>query len=224
MRILVAEDNKDISKAVVTLLQKNGYSVDAVYNGTDALDYAVNGDYDGIILDIMMPGYDGIQVLLRLRQQNNTVPVLMLTAKAEISDRVLGLDSGADDYLPKPFAAAELLSRIRAMLRRRSNYQPDVINVGGVSLQRDTMELSYAGKTSRLVLREFQVLEMLMDNLGRITTTDILMERIWGWDSNVEVNIVWVTVSNIRKKLMSIGAPLTVRAVRGVGYQLEGMR
>lgn len=223
MRILVAEDNKDISKAVVTLLQKNGYSVDAVYNGTDALDYAVNGDYDGIILDIMMPGYDGIQVLLRLRQQNITVPVLMLTAKAEISDRVLGLDSGADDYLPKPFAAAELLSRIRAMLRRRSNYQPDVINVGGVSLQRDTMELSYAGKTSRLVLREFQVLEMLMDNLGRITTTDILMERIWGWDSNVEVNIVWVTVSNIRKKLMSIGAPLTVRAVRGVGYQLEGM-
>ena len=148
MRILVAEDNKDISKAVVTLLQKNGYSVDAVYNGTDALDYAVNGDYDGIILDIMMPGYDGIQVLLRLRQQNITVPVLMLTAKAEISDRVLGLDSGADDYLPKPFAAAELLSRIRAMLRRRSNYQPDVINVGGVSLQRDTMELSYAGKTS----------------------------------------------------------------------------
>lgn len=224
MRILVAEDNKDISKAVVTLLQKNGYSVDAVYNGTDALDYAVNGDYDGIILDIMMPGYDGIQVLLRLRQQNITVPVLMLTAKAEISDRVLGLDSGADDYLPKPFAAAELLSRIRAMLRRRSNYQPDVINVGGVSLQRDTMELSYAGKTSRLVLREFQVLEMLMDNLGRITTTDILMERIWGWDSNVEVNIVWVTVSNIRKKLMSIGAPLTIRAVRGVGYQLEGMR
>lgn len=224
MRILVAKDNKDISKAVVTLLQKNGYSVDAVYNGTDALDYAVNGDYDGIILDIMMPGYDGIQVLLRLRQQKITVPVLMLTAKAEISDRVLGLDSGADDYLPKPFAAAELLSRIRAMLRRRSNYQPDVINVGGVSLQRDTMELSYAGKTSRLVLREFQVLEMLMDNLGRITTTDILMERIWGWDSNVEVNIVWVTVSNIRKKLMSIGAPLTVRAVRGVGYQLEGMR
>ena len=224
MRLLVAEDNKDISKAVVTLLQKNGYSVDAVYNGTDALDYAVNGDYDGIILDIMMPGYDGIQVLLRLRQQNITVPVLMLTAKAEISDRVLGLDSGADDYLPKPFAAAELLSRIRAMLRRRSNYQPDVINVGGASLQRDTMELSYAGKTSRLVLREFQVLEMLMDNLGRITTTDILMERIWGWDSNVEVNIVWVTVSNIRKKLMSIGAPLTVRAVRGVGYKLEGMR
>lgn len=223
MRLLVAEDNKDISKAVVTLLQKNGYSVDAVYNGTDALDYAVNGDYDGIILDIMMPGCDGIQVLQRLRQQNITVPVLMLTAKAEISDRVLGLDSGADDYLPKPFAAAELLSRIRAMLRRRSNYQPDAITVGGVTLQRDTMEISYAGRTSRLVLREFQVLEMLMDNLGRITTTEILMERIWGWDSNVEVNIVWVTVSNIRKKLLSIGAPLTVRAVRGVGYQLEGM-
>lgn len=223
MRLLVAEDNKDISKAVVTLLQKNGYSVDAVYNGTDALDYAVNGDYDGIILDIMMPGCDGIQVLQRLRQQNITVPVLMLTAKAEISDRVLGLDSGADDYLPKPFAAAELLSRIRAMLRRRSNYQPDAITVGGVTLQRDTMEISYAGRTSRLVLREFQVLEMLMDNLGRITTTEILMERIWGWDSNVEMNIVWVTVSNIRKKLLSIGAPLTVRAVRGVGYQLEGM-
>lgn len=221
MRLLIAEDNRDISKALVTVLEKNNYSVDAVYDGNDAYSYALSEAYDGIILDIMMPGYDGMEVLTRLRRQNITTPVIMLTAKGELSDRVAGLDAGADDYLPKPFAISELLSRVRAMLRRRSDYQPDIVEAKGLKFNRGTLEIEYKGAKCRLVTREFQVFEMLMDNIGRILTTELLMERIWGWDSDVEVNVVWVTVSNIRKKLQSIHAPLTIRSVRGVGYQLE---
>lgn len=220
MRILLAEDNRDIAKALVTLLEKNGYMVDAVYDGGDALEYALSGNYDGILLDVMMPVYDGMEVLARLRRAKITTPVLMLTAKAEIEDRVAGLDAGADDYLPKPFAVSELLARIRAMLRRR-DFQPDILEVNGVKLNKGTMELSYRGESVRLVLREFQVAQMLMENSGNILSTDSLMEHIWGWDSDVEMNTVWVTVSNIRKKLQSIHAPLGVRAVRGVGYTLE---
>ncbi len=221
MRLLIAEDNKDISKALTILLEKNNYGVDAVYNGNDALDYALTDNYDGIILDIMMPGYDGIEVLQKLRQAGNSTPVLMLTAKGELSDRVAGLDAGADDYLPKPFAVSELLARVRAMLRRRSDYQPDLLEVDGVQLDKRRMEISYQKQFVRLVTREFQVMEMLMENIGQIISTDTMMEHIWGWDSEVEVNIVWVTVSNIRKKLQQISAPLNIRAVRGVGYRLE---
>lgn len=221
MRLLIAEDNKDISKALVTLLEKNSYCVDAVYNGNDALDYALTDNYDGIILDIMMPGYDGIQVLKMLREKHITAPVLMLTAKGELEDRITGLDAGADDYLPKPFAISELLARLRAMLRRRSDFQPDIVQLGNVKLNKGTMELEYNGKLVRLVTREYQVFEMLVENVGQIISTDTLMEHIWGWDSDVEVNIVWVTISNIRKKLLSMDAPLSIRAVRGIGYQLE---
>ncbi len=221
MRLLIAEDNRDISKALVTLLEKNAYCVDAVYNGTDALDFCLTGNYDGILLDIMMPGRDGLEVLKQLRQSGITTPVLMLTAKGELDDRVAGLDAGADDYLPKPFAVSELLARVRAMLRRRNDFQPDLLEVGSVQLNKGTMEICCGGRRVRLVTREFQVFSMLMENVGQILTTDTFMQRIWGWDSEVEVNIVWVTISNIRKKLQSIHAPLNIRAVRGVGYQLE---
>jgi len=221
MKLLIAEDNKDISKALVVLFEKQGYSVEAVFNGNDALDYAEFGNYDGIILDIMMPGMDGIEVLRCLRQKNITTPVLMLTAKGELNDRVIGLDAGADDYLPKPFAAAELISRVRAMLRRRSDYQPDVLEIKGVALNKGSLELSFQNQTIRLVNREFQVLEILMENMGQIITTDSFMDRVWGWDSEVEVNVVWVTISNLRKKFTALKAPLSIRAVRGVGYILE---
>jgi len=221
MKLLIAEDNKDISKALVVLFEKQGYSVEAVFNGNDALDYAEFGNYDGIILDIMMPGMDGIEVLRCLRQKNITTPVLMLTAKGELNDRVIGLDAGADDYLPKPFAAAELISRVRAMLRRRSDYQPDVLEIKGVALNKGSLELSFQNQAIRLVNREFQVLEILMENMGQIITTDSFMDRVWGWDSEVEVNVVWVTISNLRKKFTALKAPLSIRAVRGVGYILE---
>lgn len=221
MRLLIAEDNADIRKPVTALLTRQGYVVDGVDNGTDALDYALTGNYDGIILDIMMPGKDGITVLRELRQNKLTTPVLMLTAKAEVEDRVLGLDAGADDYLPKPFAMAELLARLRAMLRRRSDFQPDILEIHETQLNKGTMEVSFRGSTVRLVTREYQVLEMLMENFGKIVTTDSLMEHIWGWDSDVEVNIVWVTVSTLRKKLVRIQTPLFIRAVRGMGYKME---
>jgi len=145
----------------------------------------------------------------------------MLTAKGELNDRVIGLDAGADDYLPKPFAAAELISRVRAMLRRRSDYQPDVLEIKGVALNKGSLELSFQNQTIRLVNREFQVLEILMENMGQIITTDSFMDRVWGWDSEVEVNVVWVTISNLRKKFTALKAPLSIRAVRGVGYILE---
>lgn len=221
MRILIAEDEIDIADALVMIMQKNNYCADAVYNGKDALEHAQSGNYDAVILDIMMPEMDGIEVLTEIRKQGNSVPVLLLTAKGELSDRVLGLDSGADDYLPKPFSVSELMARVRAMLRRRSDYQPDITTINNVSLNKSTMEIQFNGKSIRLVAREFQVLETLMDNAKRIITTDFLMEHIWGWDSNAEISIVWVTVSSIRKKLAEINAPINIRTVRGVGYALE---
>lgn len=221
MRILIAEDETDIADALVAIMQKNNYCADSVNNGNDALEYAQSGNYDAVILDIMMPGMDGIEVLTELRKSGNKIPVLLLTAKSELSDRVHGLDCGADDYLPKPFAVSELMARVRAMLRRRSDYQPDIIPVNNVMLNKSTMEIEYKSAGIRLVAREFQVLEVLMDNVKRIMTTDYLMEHIWGWDSNVDVSIVWVTISGIRKKLAEIDAPLSIKTIRGVGYVLE---
>lgn len=221
MKLLIAEDNRDISKALVTLLEKNSYTAEAVYNGRDALDYALSGNYDGIILDIMMPVYDGIEVLKILRQKKITTPVLLLSAKGELNDRVAGLDAGADDYVTKPFAISELLSRVRAMLRRRNNYQPDILEIKGVKLNRGTLEIEHNNAAVRLVTREFQVFEILMENVGQIISTDTFIDRIWGFDSDVEINIVWVTISNIRKKLQTINAPINIRSVRGIGYQLE---
>lgn len=221
MRLLVVEDNPDISKALVTILKKSNYSVDAVYCGVDALEYSMSGNYDGMILDIMIPEPDGIEVLRSLRAKGIAVPVLILTAKSEVDDRVNGLDAGADDYLQKPFAMSELLARVRAMLRRKGEFTPDIMMVGETTLNKGSFELEYHGNTVRLVNKEYQMLEMLMNHAGNIITTEQFMERIWGWDSEVEVSIIWVYISNIRKKILSISAPLEIRAVRGVGYYLE---
>ena len=221
MRLLIAEDDRDIVKALTALFEHNNYSVDAVYNGNDGYDYAVEGNYDGIILDIMMPGMDGLEVLRALRGAGVRTPVLLLTAKADVDDRVNGLDAGADDYLPKPFAASELLARVRAMLRRRENYRDDILEFVGLTLSPATFELSFQGGSIRLVSREFQMLQLLMQSPGTVISTDRFMEQIWGWDSDVEVSIVWVYVSNLRKKIDKLGAPVNIRAVRGVGYCLE---
>lgn len=221
MKLLFAEDDRDISRAVSTVLKSQKYTVDTVFTGTDAYTYASAGQYDGIILDIMMPGMDGLEVLRRLRREGVQTPVLLLTAKAELEDRVAGLDSGADDYLPKPFAVSELLARIRAMLRRKGDFTPDILTFGGLELNRSTFEIGFSGKTVSLVAREYQVFERLMERAGSIITTDSLMEQVWGWDSEVEVSIVWVTISNLRKKLAAIEAPVEIHAVRGVGYKLE---
>ncbi len=221
MRLLIAEDDKDIVKALTALFEHNHYSIDAVFNGNDAYDYATEGAYDGIILDIMMPGMDGLEVLKALRSAGVNTPVLLLTAKGEVEDRVCGLDAGADDYLPKPFAASELLARVRAMLRRKENYQNDTLEFEGLSLNLSTFELSFGSQSIRLVSREFQMLQLLMQTPGVVISTEQFMERIWGWESNVEISIVWVYISNLRKKFDRLGAPVSIKAVRGVGYCLE---
>lgn len=221
MRLLIAEDDRDIVKALTALFEHNNYSVDAVYNGNDGYDYAAAGNYDGIILDIMMPGMDGLEVLRALRGSGVRTPVLLLTARGDVEDKVNGLDAGADDYLPKPFAASELLARVRAMLRRRENYQDEILEFHGLSLNLATFELSFQDRNLRLVSREFQMLQLLMQSPGTVISTEQFMERIWGWDSDVEVSIVWVYVSNLRKKFDKLGAPVNIKAVRGVGYCLE---
>ncbi|MFV0379545.1 MAG: response regulator transcription factor [Anaerorhabdus sp.] len=221
MRLLLAEDEKALSEALVEILKLNHFSVDAVYNGQDALEYLETGNYDGVILDIMMPKVDGIMVLKTIRAKGNKIPVLMLSAKGEIDDRVLGLDSGADDYLIKPFATKELLSRIRVMTRRERDVTESVLRLGNIALNRVTFEISSAKGSYRLANKEFQVLEMLMNSNGKFITTEQFMERIWGYDSESEINVVWAHISYVRKKLALLEADVKISAVRSMGYALE---
>ncbi len=221
MRLLYAEDEKSLARAVSTILEKNNYAVDVVGDGVSALDYLETGNYDGAILDVMMPKLDGFEVLRRMRARGDRTPVLLLTAKAEIDDRVTGLDSGANDYLTKPFDMKELLARIRAMTRVLS-VQPDkTIRFGKVTLDCAGYELSGPGGSCRLAGKEFQMMEMLMRNPRQLISTETLMDRIWGFDSEAELNIVWVYISTLRKKLKSIDADVEIKAQRGLGYYLE---
>lgn len=221
MRLLLAEDERDLSKALCAVLKHNNYSVDAVYNGNDALDYSLCENYDGIILDLMMPGKNGLEVLEQLREKEISTPVLILTAKAEVEDKILGLDKGADDYLTKPFAMGELLARIRAMTRRKTEFSPNILKLGNLTLNRETFELSSESGSFRLGNKEFQMIEMLMDNPNRLISTEKFMERIWGFDTEAEINVVWVYISYLRKKLSALSANLRIKATRGVGYTLE---
>ncbi|NMM62642.1 response regulator transcription factor [Clostridium sp. P21] len=221
MRILLAEDEKELSNALVAILKHNNYSVDAVYDGSDALEYGLSENYDVVILDIMMPKMNGLEVLENLRKRGIHMPILMLTAKTEIEDRILGLDTGADDYLNKPFAMGELLARIRAMTRRKSEFTPNLIKVGNISLNKENYELSNEKSSLRLGNKEFQMLEMLMNNPKCLISTEQFLERIWGYDAEAEVNVVWVYISYLRKKLASLNANVKIKAGRGVGYTLE---
>lgn len=221
MRLLLAEDEKALSDALVEILQHNHFSIDAVYNGEDAIEYLGTGNYDGVILDIMMPKVDGITVLKTIRSQGNKTPVIMLTAKGEIDDRVLGLDCGADDYLTKPFSTKELLARIRVMTRRERDVTESELRVGNIILNRLTFELSTSKGSYRLANREYQILEMLMNNVGRYISTEQFMERIWGYDSESEINVVWAHISYVRKKLVLLDADVEIKVARGLGYSLE---
>lgn len=221
MKLLVAEDDPKLLKSLVHILEHNRFSVDGVSNGDDALEYGQTGEYDGLILDIMMPGLDGLQVLQTLRRNGIKTPALFLTARTEISQRVEGLDAGADDYLPKPFSTAELLARIRAMLRRKDTYLPDLLSIGSVTLNRSTYQLVFQDKIQTLSGKEFQILEMMMQAPGTIIPTDRFITHLWGWDTNVDTSVVWVHISNLRKKISGIGAPIEIRFVRNAGYVLE---
>lgn len=221
MRLLIAEDDPKLLKSLLRIFELNNFSADGVSNGNDALAYAQNDTYDGLILDIMMPGMDGISVLQELRKQNITTPALFLTARTEVSQRVEGLEAGADDYLPKPFATSELLARVRAMLRRKDNYIPDLLAYKDVILNRSTYQISYRDSVQVLGGKEFQIMEQLMQQPKSIVSTETLMTRIWGWDAEVDTSVVWVHISNLRKKIAAIHAPLEIRFVRNAGYVLE---
>ncbi len=221
MRLLLAEDERSLSRAVVTILEKNNYSVDAVYDGEAALEYLESGNYDGVVLDIMMPRMDGLTVLRTLRERGSTIPVLMLTAKSEVDDKVKGLDTGANDYLTKPFATKELLARIRAMTRNQTAQPTSQLTMGNITLDQATFELSSPTGSFRLANKEYQMLEMMMRNPRQLISAERFMERIWGYDSDAEINVVWVYISYLRKKLAALHADIQIRASRNVGYALE---
>lgn len=221
MRLLLAEDEKELSRALTTILERNNYSVDAVYDGEEALAYLNSNNYDGAILDIMMPRMDGLTLLKTIRRQGNTIPVLFLTAKSEIDDKVEGLDAGANDYLTKPFAAKELLARIRAMTRESTAAINSSLHMGNLSLDLASFTLSSPSGSFRLANKEFQMLEMLLGNPGQLIPSERFLERIWGYDSEVEINVVWVYISYLRKKLNALDANVQIKAARNAGYFLE---
>lgn len=221
MRILLCEDEKSLSKALKIILEKNNYSVDCVYNGKEALEYLQADNYDAVIMDVMMPIMDGITALKAIRAGGNGIPLLMLTAKAEIDDKVLGLDSGADYYLTKPFDTKELLAALRAITRCTTPAHNTKISYGNITLDRATFELSSAKGNFRLANKEFQMMEMLISNPHNIISAERFMEKIWGFDSETEVNVVWVYISYLRKKLLALGADVTIKASRNIGYSLE---
>lgn len=221
MRLLLAEDVRELSNAIAAVLKHNHYMVDPVFNGEDALNSGLTENYDGIILDIMMPKSDGLEVLSQLRKQGITTPVLILTAKSEVEDRITGLDKGANDYLTKPFSTGELLARIRAMIRRKDELTPKIIQCGNIYLMRDNFELSGNGSSFRIGNKEFQMMELLMNNLNRLISTEQFMERVWEHETETEINVVWVYISYLRKKLASLNANIEIRVVHGEGYRLE---
>ena len=221
MRLLIAEDDPKLLKSLVHIFETNHYVVDGVSDGSLAFDYASSGEYDGLVLDIMMPGIDGINLLKKLRKDGVTTPALFLTAKTETYQKIEGLDAGADDYLPKPFATSELLARVRAMLRRKDNFVPDLLRFGDLVLNRSTYEIAYNGMAQSLSGKEFQVMEILMQQPGMIVTAEQLITHIWGWETDVDTSVVWVHISNIRKKLDALSAPVAIRFVRNAGYILE---
>lgn len=194
MRLLIAEDEQDLAEALGIFFDKNQFTVDVVYDGQSAYDYALTGNYDAIILDVMMPKMNGIDVLQRIRENGIQIPVMMLTAKAEKDDRITGFNSGADDYLPKPFEPDELICRVRAMLRRGGEYHATVLSFGDVQLDCGSNQLICGEKSVSLSSREFQVMELFLRNPQVVFSADRIMERVWGWDSDAEINVVWVHI------------------------------
>lgn len=220
MRILIAEDEVALAKAIARILEKNHYTVDIVYNGVDALAFLENGSYDLVLLDVMMPRMNGIAVLKSLRSSNNSVPVILLTAKSEIDDKVFGLDSGANDYITKPFDAKELLARIRVLTRSQHLIESKMY-VGNITLDRTTFALSSPTGSFRLANKEFQMMELLMSNPGSLIASERFLEKIWGYDANAELNVVWVYISYLRKKLTALHANVQIKSTRNSGYSLE---
>lgn len=222
MRILIVEDETALAEALTEILKVNGYLADAVESGTEGLEYIRTGIYDIILLDIMLPGMDGITVLRTIRQEKIFTPVILLTAKSELSDIITGLDAGSDDYLPKPFSTGELLARIRALSRRGRQYLDDSLQYEDLTLRKDTMELSSASGAIRLGQKEFQLMELFLRNPRQVFPKDLLLSKIWGLDADTDYNNVEVYISFLRQKLHALETGVSIRTNRGVGYSLEG--
>lgn len=221
MRLLIAEDEMDLAEALTVFFEKNQFSVDAVSDGLSAYEYGVSGEYDAIILDVMMPRLNGLEVLQKLRDEGVKTPIMMLTAKGQKDDRIAGFNAGADDYLPKPFEPDELICRVRAMLRRSEDYRPTVLSFGDVTLNTGSGMLECGARAIRLSGREFQLMELFLRSPSVILSAERMMERVWGWDTDAEINVVWVHISNLRKKLKGIGSRVSICANRGMGYLLQ---
>lgn len=221
MKLLYAEDERSLSEAVVDILTYHKYVVDAVYNGEDAFDYAISGNYDGIILDIMMPKRDGIEVLSALRKRGCKTPVLLLTAKTQVEDRIRGLDAGADDYLPKPFDMGELLARIRAMLRRRAEFHPDLLSFGDLTLNMQSGTLRCRETEFVLPKQEYRLMEQLMVNCNMFLSSEDLLDKAWGYDAETDINSVWLYISYLRKRLVAMDSAVEIVSKRNIGYRLE---
>ncbi|HEZ7986907.1 MAG TPA: response regulator transcription factor [Ruminococcus sp.] len=222
MKLLVVEDEIQLADALSEILRRNKYSVDTVYNGIDGLDNAVTGVYDCIILDIMLPGMNGLEVLGNIRKEKISTPVLLLTARCEIDDKINGLDCGADDYLTKPFVTEELLARIRALTRRKGEViDDDRLDYGGLELIKSTLSIKCSENDVKLSLKEYQIMELLISNPRQILPKERIIEKIWGYESDVEYNNIEVYISFLRKKLVIISAPVQIKTARGIGYYLE---
>lgn len=221
MRLLVAEDDLEIGKAIKTILERNYYSVDVVHDGDHAMDYIASGEYDGIIPDVMMPGMDGIEVLKELRKKNIVTPVMMLSAKGDLSDRVLGLDTGADDYLAKLFSSVELLAGVRALTRRSGYFAGNTLTVGNTILDCATYTVSTSSGSAHLNNKEFQLFEYFMKNPRKIFSTEVLIQHFGGWESPAEISVVWTNITNLRKKLSILESDIGIHLHRGAGYYLD---
>jgi len=221
MKILIAEDEISTAKALKVILEKSKFSVDIVHNGNDAWSYIQAGPYEVIVLDIMMPGMSGLEVLAKLRANNIKTPVLMLTAKGELEDRVAGLEAGADDYLPKPFATAELIARVKALGRRSEIYSDSVMQAGNLVLDSNKYEMRVGSKSVTLTNKEYQLMELFILHPGFVFSTEHLMEKIWGLDSESYIDVVWTHIGFVRKKIKSLDANVEIKTIRGAGYSLE---
>lgn len=220
MRILIVEDEKALSRVLVKIFEKNYYSVDTVYNGQEALDYIATGNYDIVLMDVMMPVMDGITALKKIRADGNQIPVLLLTAKSEVDDKVMGLDSGANYYITKPFDTKELLAAVRAITRKEEQTD-NRLHFGNITLDTSTYELASDTDSVKLTNKEFQMMEIFMSNPKILVSADTLMERIWGYDSDSEINVVWAYISYLRKKLKNLNANFAIKSSRNSGYSLE---
>lgn len=221
MRVLIAEDEAGIARALQVMLEKANFCADLVHNGQEAWEYMKQISYDVVVLDIMMPKLDGLEVVRRARKASISVPILLLTAKAEIEDRVLGLETGADDYLTKPFSGSEFVARVKALSRRSSNYTDDLLTIGLTTLNLSSYQLSAGNQSIRLNHKEFQLMELFMKHPNHVFSTDHLMERIWEQDTAADASVVWTYIGFLRKKLKQLNAGVTIQTVRGAGYLLE---